>query len=101
MRTRRRSTSRISIAVSRRAGRSINYGNGEEGRGGEWLIRRWFATTVAFGDGPSPEVEGMILKTMTMAVTADAESARTLLVDVTTPELLAIGAGFSRHGSLP
>lgn len=82
------------------AGRAINHGNGEEGRGREWLIRCWFATKVAFGDGPSPEVEGMILKTVTMAVTANAESARTLLVDVATPELLAFAAVFSRHGGL-
>jgi hypothetical protein len=82
------------------AGRAINHGNGEErGRGGR-LSRRWFAMTVAFGDGPSPGVEGMFVQAMTMAVIADAESASPLLVDVATPELLAFGARFSRHGGL-
>jgi hypothetical protein len=82
------------------AGRAIHHGNGEEGGCGERLRRRWFATTIAFGDGPSPGIEGMFVHAMTMAVIADAESAGTLLVDVATPELLTFGAGLSRHGGL-
>jgi hypothetical protein len=82
-------------------GWTINHGHGEEsGCGGERLRRRCFAMTVAFGDGPSPGVEGMFVQAMTTAVIADAEPASTLLVDVTTPKLLMFGAGLSRHDGL-
>jgi hypothetical protein len=55
----------------REAGRAINHGNGEEGRCGKRL-RRWFAKTIAFGDGPSPGVKGLFVQAMTIAVIADA-----------------------------
>jgi hypothetical protein len=81
-------------------GWAIDHGNGKEGRRGKRLRCSWFAMTVAFSDGPSPGEEGMFVQAVTTAVIADAESAGTLLVDVTTPELFAFGASFSRHGGL-
>jgi hypothetical protein len=83
-----------------RPGRAINDGNGKEGRGGDWLIRCWLATTIAFGDGPSPGVEGMFAQAMKMTIFADTQSARTLLIEVATPTLLTLDADFSRHRGL-
>ena len=80
--------------------RAINDGNGKEGRGGDSLIRCCFAATIAFGDAPSPGVEGMFAQAMKMTIFADTQSARTLLFEVATPKLLPFAAVFSRHGGL-
>jgi hypothetical protein len=81
-------------------GRAINDGYREKGGSGERLRGNCLATTVAFGNGPSPAVEGMFAQAMTLAVITDAEPARTLLIEVTTPTLLALDADLSRHRGL-